>query len=107
MTSAQVRQSGDREDEVSTAEQAREKNRQRQFHSAKDYEQSASQIGDIVVPDLSERRKAALVVAGNVPKDEVAGVLMMLGIHPKQPDFEEGPGMTAPRLFNGSGPKGS
>lgn len=102
MTAAQVSQSGDREDEVSAADVVREKNRQRAFHSAKDYEQSASQIGDIVNPDVSERRKASVVVAANVPRDEIEEVLRMLGIHPDQPDFQEGPNTTPSRVFNGS-----
>jgi len=65
--------------------------KQRAFHSAKDYEMSASQLGDVIPPPPDERRKAALMVAANVPPEEIEDVLMMLGIHPSQPDFDDGP----------------
>ena len=71
------------------------KNRQRAFHSAKDYETSASQLGDVVAPPADERTKVRLLVAAHVPPDEIVETLMMLGIHPDQPDWDDGPN-TAP-----------
>jgi hypothetical protein len=80
-----------------------ERNRQRAFHSAKDYETSASQIGDVVAPDVSERRKASLMVAANVPPDEIVETLMMLGIHPSQPPWDDGPNTAVTRSTSGKG----
>jgi len=67
--------------------------RQRAFHSAKDYETSASQLGDVLPPQPDERSKVMRLVATNVPKDEVVEMLMMLGIHPDQPDWDEVPSL--------------
>lgn len=63
--------------------------KQRAFHSAKDYETSASQIGDVIPPAPSARRRASLMVASQVPQDEVEEMLKMLGIHPSQPDWDD------------------
>jgi hypothetical protein len=66
--------------------------RQRQFHSARDFETSSSQIGDIEPFSEQLRRKAQLVIAGNAKgrsrKAQVAdaeAMMRMLGIHPDQP----------------------
>lgn len=79
------------------------RNRQRAFHSAKDYETSASQLGDVVAPPPGERTKVMRLVAGNVPKDEIIELLMMLGIHPDQPAWDDGPSTNPSRA---NGPKG-
>lgn len=76
---------------VAEAKASRDAKRQRSFHSAKDYETSASQLGDVIAPPPDERTKAMRLVASNVPKDEVVELLMMLGIHPDQPDWDELP----------------
>lgn len=92
---------------LSATEEARDAKRQRAFHSAKDYETSASQLGDIQATTPSAKRKAAIVVAANVPPAEISEMLMMLGIHPDQPDWEEdGPHLGPSRQFNAMGPKG-
>ena len=81
--------------------------RQRAFHSAKDYETSASQIGEIPPTEPSTKRKASIVVASMVPREEIEDMLKMLGLHPSQPDYEddEGP-LPMPRQFNSMDPKG-
>lgn len=85
------------------------RSRQKAFHSAKDYEQSASQLGEVVAPPPDERRKAAIVVAdfyarNELPREEIVDMLMMLGIHPDQPDFVDTNGVE--RVFNGTHSKG-
>lgn len=73
-----------------------ERNRQRAFHSAKDYETSASQLGDVIPPDQGERVKVMRLVAAHTPKDEIIETLRMLGIHPDQPDWDDGPSTNPP-----------
>jgi hypothetical protein len=82
---------------LSSTEEARDVKRKRAFHSAKDYETSASQLGDIQATDTSAKRKVSIVVAAHVPKGEVEDILLMLGIHPTQPDWTDGPVTGAPR----------
>jgi len=82
--------------------------RHRAFHSAKDYETSASQLGDVIAPDTSERRKASIVVAdfylrNKLPAEEIPEILMALGIHPSQPPWDDGPSTNPARA---SSPKG-
>lgn len=79
--------------------------KQKAFYSAKDYETSASQIGDIEPIAPSNKRKVALLVANNVPKEEVLGILEMLGIAPGQPDWDDGPIITPSLTFNPNSPK--
>ena len=79
---------------ISPRTSANSKKKQRAFHSAKDYETSASQLGDVIAPEPSAKRKAAIVVAdqavqGKIAAEEIPELLMMLGIHPSQPDWEE------------------
>lgn len=66
--------------------------KQRQFHSARDFETSASQIGDVDPLQDDTRRKMQLIIAGNAKgrskKDRLADateLMMMLGVHPSQP----------------------
>lgn len=78
------------------SKKAPNKNKERAFHSAKDYETSASQLGDVIPPDTTERRKASIAVAdyylrNEIPTDDLTEVLMALGIHPDQPDWDDGP----------------
>jgi len=81
--------------------------RERAFHSAKDYETSASQIGDIEPPSESIKNRARRVAAEQLVRREpdatakdLAELLMMLGLHPSQPDWEEGPTLGPGRTFN-------
>lgn len=74
----------------------RSAHRQRQFHSARDFETSASQIGEVEPFAESVRRKAQLIVAGNAKgrsrKAQVADadeLMMMLGVHPSQPPLTD------------------
>lgn len=92
---------------LSATEEARDAKRQRAFHSAKDYETSASQLGDIQATEPSAKRKAALAVASFVPPDEIVDILMMLGIGPGQPDWEDAPNGMMPRQYNTMNPKGA
>lgn len=66
--------------------------RQRQFHSARDFETSASQIGDIEPLQEDTRRKVQLIIAGNAKGrskkakvEDAVTLMMMLGVHPDQP----------------------
>jgi hypothetical protein len=68
--------------------------RARQFHSARDFETSSSQIGDVDDPGEEIKRKARTIVAANAKgrsrKAQVvdATLLMeMLGVYPGQ-DFD-------------------
>lgn len=70
---------------------ARKKQRERQFHSARDFEASSSQIGEVVPLAEDIRRRTQLLIAGNAKgrsrkkKIEDAEELMrMLGVHPEQ-----------------------
>ena len=74
--------------------------RTRQFHSARDFEMSSSQIGEVDDPGEDIKRRAREVIAGNAKgrskaaRVEDATLLMqMLGVYPGQ-DFDP----TAPTL---------
>lgn len=74
--------------------------RTRQFHSARDFEMSSSQIGEVDDPGEDIKRRAREVIAGNAKgrskKSQVedATLLMqMLGVYPGQ-DFDP----TAPTI---------
>lgn len=75
-----------------TVADSRQSQRERQFHSARDFETSASQIGDIEPLSETLRRKAQLVVCGNAKGrsakarlEDAEEMLRMLGLHPDQP----------------------
>lgn len=79
---------------MTVADDVRSAKRERQFHSARDFETSASQIGDVSDPGEEIKRKAREVVAGNAKgrshKARVADATMlmqMLGVYPGQ-DFD-------------------
>lgn len=70
--------------------------RHRAFHSARDYETSASQIGDIEPLTLGTKDRARRVVAEqlmlrdpDLTADVLAETLQMLGLHPDQPDWQD------------------
>lgn len=68
---------------MTVADDVRAAKKERQFHSARDFETSASQIGDIEPLGEEMKRKAQLIIAGNSENAEDAATLMrMLGIHP-------------------------
>lgn len=76
--------------------------RERQFHSARDFETSASQIGDIEPLQEDTRRKTQIIVAGNAKGrskkarvEDAVTLMMMLGVHPSQP--EQYDPLTGPR----------
>lgn len=83
--------------------------RQRSFHSAKDYETVASQLGGVAPLEASTKDKARRQVTAHVAhhvkgskkaKVELATeLMMMLGIHPSQPDFDDGP-VNLPGQYN-------
>ena len=63
--------------------------KERQFHSARDFETSASQIGEIAPLAEDMKRKTQMLIAGNARgrshKDRVADaelLMRMLGVHP-------------------------
>lgn len=63
--------------------------RQRQFHSARDFETSSSQIGDVDPMEDDMKRKAQMVIAGNARGRSKAArvadadqLMRMLGVHP-------------------------
>ena len=86
--------------------------RQRQFHSARDFETSASQIGDIEPLQEDTRRKVQLIIAGNAKgrskkarAEDAVTLMMMLGVHPDQPkeyDPLVGPRSNNPQLRGGN-----
>ena len=74
---------------MTTADDVRAQKRERQFHSARDFETSASQIGDVSPFTTDIKEKAQRIIAGNARGDTLkaqvydADLLMhMLGIHP-------------------------
>lgn len=78
--------------------------KQRAFHSAKDYETSASQLGDVLAPEAEAQVKARTIAAEallrrepNATAADLTEVLMMLGIHPDQPDWDEVPSIQPSR----------
>ena len=79
---------------MSVADDVRAARRERQFHSARDFETSASQIGDVDDPGEEIKRKAREIIAGNArgrsKKAQVADatlLMQMLGVYPGQ-DFD-------------------
>ena len=68
--------------------------RERQFHSARDFETSSSQIGEVPEPGEDIKRKARHLIAGNArgrsKKAQAADatlLMQMLGVYPGQ-DFD-------------------
>ena len=79
---------------MSITDDIRAAKRQRQFHSARDFETSSSQIGEVDDPCDDIKRKARLVIAGNsADADDAALLMQMLGVYPGQ-DFDP----TAPTM---------
>lgn len=69
----------------------RKRSRERQFSSAKDFELSSSQLGEVEPFSDQLKRKAQYVIAGNAKgrsrKAQVADaemIMKMLGVHPTQ-----------------------
>ena len=82
---------------MTVADDVRAARRLRQFHSARDFETSASQIGDVGDPGEDIKRKARLVIAGNSGDAADAALLMqMLGVYPGQ-DFDPTDNPVVPR----------
>lgn len=70
----------------------RKAKKERQFHSARDFETSASQIGEVEPFTEQLRRKMQLIICGNASgrsrKAQIADaeeLMRMLGVHPDQP----------------------
>lgn len=85
---------------MTVADEVREARRQRQFHSARDFETSASQIGEVDDPGEDIKRRAREVIAGNARGRSKAArvadatlLMQMLGVYPGQ-DFDP----TAPAI---------
>ena len=82
--------------------------RERQFHSARDFETSASQIGDIEPLQDDIRRKMQLVIAASAKGrskkaqvEDAVTLMMMLGVHPSQPKEHDpilGPRSNTPQV---------
>ncbi|AON96995.1 hypothetical protein BI081_gp112 [Mycobacterium phage Tonenili] len=95
-----------------TSEEIRAAKKQRAFYSAKDFETSASAIGEITPTAPNVKRKASIAVADYVNRNgldpsEIPELLMMLGIHPDQPDYQDDDmPVRMPRQFNTLDPMG-
>ena len=77
----------------------RDARRHRQFHSARDFETSSSQIGDIDPHTPDAKRRAQLVVCSFAENaTEAAELLTILGIFPGQEEWSEPSGVTIPKL---------
>ena len=82
--------------------------RERQFHSARDFETSASQIGEIEPLQDDTRRRVQLIIAGNAKGrskkakvEDAENLMMMLGVHPSQSEQYNlliGPRSTSPQV---------
>lgn len=79
---------------MTVADDLRAVKRQRQFHSARDFETSASQIGEVDPVTEDTKRKAQIIIAGySVGEtladrvDDAATLMRMLGVHPDD-DFD-------------------
>ena len=79
---------------MTVADDVRAARRERQFHSARDFETSASQIGDVDPIGEEMKRKAQLIIAGNARGRSKAArvadatlLMQMLGVHPDD-DFD-------------------
>lgn len=93
---------------MTVTDDARAAKRERQFHSARDFETSSSQIGDVEPLGDELKRKAQLVIAGNAEgrsknsQIEDATLLMrMLGVHPDD-CFDPSASATVPPTPNSS-----
>ena len=78
------------------AQDTRKAKRERQFHSARDFETSASQIGDVEPLTDQLRKKAQLIVCGNAKgrsakarREDAEELMRMLGVHPDQPALDD------------------
>lgn len=76
---------------MTVADDIRAAKRERQFHSARDFETSASQIEDVDPPGEELKRKAQLIIAANAKgrskkaqAQDAAMLMRMLGVHPDQ-----------------------
>lgn len=74
---------------MTVSDDVRAAKKTRQFHSARDFETSASQIGDVEPFAEDMKTKAQRVIAANAVGDGVAAqaadaalLMRMLGIHP-------------------------
>jgi len=74
---------------VTVADDVRAAKKTRQFHSARDFETSASQIGDVEPIGEEMKTAAQRIIAGNAKgrskKSQVADatlLMRMLGVHP-------------------------
>jgi 2-succinyl-5-enolpyruvyl-6-hydroxy-3-cyclohexene-1-carboxylate synthase len=75
---------------VASDADARAAKKQRQFHSARDFETSSSQIGEVEPFADHVRRKAQLIICGHSENVEEAEEMMrMLGVHPDQPSLAD------------------
>lgn len=81
---------------MTVADDTRRAKRERQFHSARDFETSASQIGEVEPFSDHLRKKAQMIICGNAEggdhqaRREDAELLMrMLGVHPDQPPLDD------------------
>lgn len=79
---------------MTVADDLRAVKRQRQFHSARDFETSASQIGDVDPVTDDTKRRTQLIIAGlavgKTLAEQVADaalLMRMLGVHPDD-DFD-------------------
>lgn len=75
-----------------TDDTARKAKKERQFHSARDFETSASQIGEVEPLSEQMRKKAQLIICGNAKgrskkaqREDAETLMKMLGVHPDQP----------------------
>jgi hypothetical protein len=88
---------------VDSTEDIRAAKRTRQFHSARDFETSSSQIGDVDDPGEEIKRKARTIVAANArgrsrkaQAADATTLMEMLGVYPGQ-DFDPTAPTTVPR----------
>jgi hypothetical protein len=74
---------------MTVTDDVRAAKRERQFHSARDFETSASQIGEIAPLGEEMKRKTQLLIAGNAKgrskkaqREDAELLMRMLGVHP-------------------------
>jgi hypothetical protein len=86
---------------VTVTDETRSAHRERQFHSARDFETSASQIGEVTPFAEEVKAKAQRIIAANAKgrsrKAQVADateLMRMLGVHPD--DVFDPTGLDAP-----------
>ena len=77
---------------MTVTDDARQAKRERQFHSARDFETSSSQIGEVEPLSDQLRRKAQMIICGNAKgrsakarREDAELLMQMLGVHPDQP----------------------